>query len=199
MFPWKISKILRAADPKNTCNQQAAAFFLQYAQKKSHSNLNSHRYKTSKIFSLLKEFILWNTVVQTRIFKMDVAFSFISTIFPKQYSQNNLEKKILSFIHYPLYEYFTCHGVKVGPGPRDLGPRDPPQSLKVGRETPLKFKSGSPEPSSRIKSGTLGPPSKFKSGTNPHHICLTNSFFSEYFIVFLLIYFCFFLIRYKKI
>ena len=121
------------------------------------------------------------------------------TVFPIQCFQNNLEKKILSFIHYPLYEYFTCHGVKVGPGPRDLGPRDPPQSLKVGRETPLKFKSGSPEPSSRIKSGTLGPPSKFKSGTNPHHICLTNSFFSEYFIVFLLIYFCFFLIRYKKI
>ena len=38
------------------------------------------------------------------------------------------------------------HGVKVGPGPQDLGPRDPghgtwdpPQSLKVGPRTPLKI------------------------------------------------------------
>ena len=39
------------------------------------------------------------------------------------------------------------HGVKVGPGPQDLGTpdprtRDPPQSLKVGPGTPLKCKSG---------------------------------------------------------
>ena len=35
------------------------------------------------------------------------------------------------------------HGVKVGPGPRDprIRDRDPPQSLKVGPGTPLKFKS----------------------------------------------------------
>ena len=44
---------------------------------------------------------------------------------------------------------FLCHGVKVGPGPRD-----PPQSLKVGPGTTLKFKSGTP-----------GLPTKFKSGT----------------------------------
>ena len=42
------------------------------------------------------------------------------------------------------------HGVKVGPGPRD-----PPQSLKVGPGTPLKFKSGTPGPPSKFKSGTL--------------------------------------------
>ena len=84
------------------------------------------------------------------------------------------------------------HGAKVGPspgtqdlailGPGTLGPetQDPPQSLKVGPETPLTLKSGNP-----------GPPSKFKIGT-PTHLSLMNSFFSEYFIVFLLIYFCVF-------
>ena len=62
-------------------------------------------------------------------------------------------------------------------GPRDSGPwdpgtREPPQSLKVGPGTPLKFKSE-----------TLGPPSKFKSGTPSPFF---NKFiFSEYFIVFL--------------
>ena len=44
------------------------------------------------------------------------------------------------------------HGVKVGPGPRD-----PPQSLKVGPGTPLKFKSGTPGPPSKFKSGTPSP------------------------------------------
>ena len=57
------------------------------------------------------------------------------------------------------------HGVKVGPGPRDLGTRDPPQSLKVGPGTLLKFKSGTLGPPSKFKSRTPGPPSKFKSGT----------------------------------
>ena len=37
---------------------------------------------------------------------------------------------------------FLRHGVKVGPGPRD----PPPQSLKVGPRTPLKFKNGTPGP-----------------------------------------------------
>ena len=50
---------------------------------------------------------------------------------------------------------FTRHGVEVGPGPRNLGTRDPPQSLKVGPRTPLKFKSGTPGPPSKFKSGTL--------------------------------------------
>ena len=62
------------------------------------------------------------------------------------------------------------HGVKVGPGPRDLGilgsgTRDPPQSLKVGPETPLKFKSGTPGPPSKLNSRAPGHPPKFKSGT----------------------------------
>ena len=52
------------------------------------------------------------------------------------------------------------HGVKVGPRTRD-----PPQSLKAGPGTPLKFKSGTPGPPPKFKSGTPGPPSKFKSGT----------------------------------
>ena len=56
----------------------------------------------------------------------------------------------------------TGHGVKVGPGPRDPGPwypetRDPPQSLKVGPGTPLKFKSGIPGPPTKFKSGTCSP------------------------------------------
>ena len=60
----------------------------------------------------------------------------------------------------------------MGPGPRFVGPQDPgtwdpgpPQSLKVGPGTPLKFKSGTPGLSSKFKSGTLGPTLKFKSGT----------------------------------
>ena len=59
------------------------------------------------------------------------------------------------------------HGVKVGPEPQEPGPLDlgPPQSLKLGSGTPLKFKSGTPGPLSKFKSGTPGPPSKFKSGT----------------------------------
>ena len=52
------------------------------------------------------------------------------------------------------------HGVKVGPGPRD-----PPQSLKVGPGTLLEFKNGTPGPPSKFKSRIPGPPSKFKSGT----------------------------------
>ena len=61
----------------------------------------------------------------------------------------------------------TWHGVKVGPALRDPRPQDPgpPQSLKVGPGTPLKFKSGTPGPPSKFKSRTPGPPSKFKSGT----------------------------------
>ena len=43
--------------------------------------------------------------------------------------------------------------------------RDPPQSLKVGPKTPLKFKSGTPGSPSKFKSGTPGPSSKLKSGT----------------------------------
>ena len=55
-------------------------------------------------------------------------------------------------------------GLKVGlgpqdPGPQDPGTREPPQSLRVGPGTPLKFKSGTPGPSSKFKSGTPGPPS----------------------------------------
>ena len=42
------------------------------------------------------------------------------------------------------------HGVKVGPGSRD-----PPQNLKVGPGTPLKFKSRTPGPPSKFKSRTL--------------------------------------------
>ena len=68
--------------------------------------------------------------------------------------------------------YKVRHGVKVGPGSRDPGAwapgiRDPepPQSLKVGPGTPLKFKSETPGPPSKFKSGTPGPPTKFKSGT----------------------------------
>ena len=60
------------------------------------------------------------------------------------------------------------HGVKVGPGPRDL-----PQSLKVGPHDPLQnFKVGSQDPLQSLK-------------VEPPHLSLMNSFFSEYFIVFL--------------
>ena len=70
------------------------------------------------------------------------------------------------------------HVVKVGqgprnPGPRDSGTRDPPQSLKVGPGTPLKFKSGTPVHLSKFKSRIPGPLSKFKGG-------IPSSFFNEF-------------------
>ena len=46
------------------------------------------------------------------------------------------------------------HGVKVGPEPRDTGP---PQSLKVGPGTPLKFKSGTPDTLQNLKVGSQDP------------------------------------------
>ena len=63
---------------------------------------------------------------------------------------------------------------------QDSGNRDPPQSLKVGPGTPLKFKSGTP-----------GPPSKFKSGT-PSPFFNEFIFFRIFHRFFLLIYFCVF-------
>ena len=58
------------------------------------------------------------------------------------------------------------------PGPWDLGPGIPHQSLKVRP----------PGPPKKFKSGVPGPPKKFKSGTS--HLFLMNSFFSEYFFAF---------------
>ena len=56
------------------------------------------------------------------------------------------------FFKKALYEV-KVHGVKVGPEPQDprpwdpdIGDRDPPQSLKAGPRTPLKFKNGTPSP-----------------------------------------------------
>ena len=73
--------------------------------------------------------------------------------------------------------YYWWHGVKVGPGPWDPGPRD----SRPG--TPLKFKSGTPRTPSKFKSGTSGPPTKFKSGT-------PSPFFNEF--IFKKIFFRFF-------
>ena len=60
----------------------------------------------------------------------------------------------------------------MGPGlqvekPQDPGIQDPepPQSLKVGRGTPLKFRFGIPGSHSKFKGGSPGPSSEFKSGT----------------------------------
>ena len=47
-----------------------------------------------------------------------------------------------------------------------LGPRDPPESLKLGPGTSLKFKGGTPGHPSKFENGTTGPPLKFKSGTS---------------------------------
>ena len=63
------------------------------------------------------------------------------------------------------------HGVKVGPGPWDPGPRNPgtrdpgpPQNLKVGPGTLLKFKSGTPGPPSNLKVGSQDPLQSLKVG-----------------------------------
>ena len=60
---------------------------------------------------------------------------------------------------------YDRHRVKVRPRTSGPGTWDPPQSLKVGLETLLKFKSGIPGPPSKFKGRTSGPPSKSKSGT----------------------------------
>ena len=90
-----------------------------------------------------------------------------------------MELNIFFYLPYFIRDVYKGHGVKVGPGPLDPGPQDSgtPQILKVGPRSPLKFISGIP-----------GPLSKFKSGTP--HLSLMNSFFSFFFIDFLLTYFC---------
>ena len=67
-----------------------------------------------------------------------------------------------------LTYYFHVHGVKVAPGPRDLGTlrpgnQKPPQSLKVRPGTLLRFKSGpqDPLPPQKFISGSPGRLSKF--------------------------------------
>ena len=50
------------------------------------------------------------------------------------------------------------HGVKVGPGPRDLGIRDHLQSLKVGLQDPLQnLKVGPKDPLRGLKVGPRSP------------------------------------------
>ena len=66
------------------------------------------------------------------------------------------------------------HDVKVEPGPRE-----PPESLKVGPGTSLKFKSGTPGPLQNLKVGLQDPLKSLKVG--PPYLSLMNSFFSEYF------------------
>ena len=61
-------------------------------------------------------------------------------------------------------------------GTRNLGTRDPSQSLKVGPQHPVQ----------NLKVGPQGPPGSLKVG--PPHLSLMNSFFSEYFIVFFLLF-----------
>ena len=75
----------------------------------------------------------------------------------------------------------------MGPGPRDPGPPDagtryPPQSLKMGPGTPLKFKRGTPGPLQNLKVGSQGPLQSLKVG--PAHLSLMNSLFFRLFIRF---------------
>ena len=86
------------------------------------------------------------------------------------------------------------------PGPATLGPgtRDPPQSLKMGLRTPLKFKSGTPGQPSKFESGTLGPPTKFKIGT-PSSLFNEFIFFRIFFAFFTYLFLCVFLNKIKKI
>ena len=85
-----------------------------------------------------------------------------------------------------------------GFGASGKGTKDPPQSLKVGPGTHLKFKSEVSGPPSKFKSGVPGPPTKFKSGIP--HLSLMNSFFSEYFLAFFYLFiFVLFLDKIQKI
>ena len=52
----------------------------------------------------------------------------------------------MNFNRYVADASINGRGLKVGPGPQDPGP---PQSLRVGSGTPLKFKSGTPGPLQR--------------------------------------------------
>ena len=90
-----------------------------------------------------------------------------------------------SIVIYMLVDFIMRAWCKSGT--RNLGTRDPSQSLKVEPGTPLKFKSGTPAPRSKCKSWTLGSPSKskFKSGT-------PSPFFNEF--IFFRIFHRFFLL-----
>ena len=74
-----------------------------------------------------------------------------------------------------LTYYFHGHGVKVGPGPRDLktlrpGTQNPPQSLKVRPGTLIRFKSGpqDPPPPSKVYKWDPGTPFKVLK-RDPHN------------------------------
>ena len=69
-----------------------------------------------------------------------------------------------------------------GPGTSRLRTWDPPQSLKVGLRTHLKFNSGTQDPIQNSKVKLQEALRSLKVG--PPHISLMNSFFSEYFIAF---------------
>ena len=86
----------------------------------------------------------------------------------------------------------------LGFGASRQGTKDPPQNLKVGPGTALKFKSEVSGPPSRFKSGVPGPPIKLKSRIP--HLSLMNSFFSEYFLAFFYLFiFVHFLDKIQKI
>ena len=74
---------------------------------------------------------------------------------------------------------YAGHGVKVGPGPQEQGPRDqvPPTKFKSGTRDPPKFKSATPGAPSQFKSGTPGTSSKFKSGTPYNNISSLLDYF----------------------
>ena len=77
--------------------------------------------------------------------------------------------KLLRYIHYHCLSFTQknkawCNSGTRTPGRKTSGP-GPPQSLKVGPGTLLKFRRGTPGSHSKFKGGIPGPPSKFKSGT----------------------------------
>ena len=59
---------------------------------------------------------------------------------------------------------YDRHRVKVGPRTSGPGTWDPPQSLKVGLETLLKFKAGSQDPLQNLKVEPQDPLQSLKVG-----------------------------------
>ena len=105
------------------------------------------------LFNIFCAFVTCLTVIFSLFSKESALVALKLTISP-------LAAKASSSVQY--CHKIPGHGVKVGPGPRDLRTleprtRDRPQSLKVGPGTPLKFTSGTPGPPTKFKSGTPSP------------------------------------------
>ena len=153
-------------------------------------------YKNGMQWNTVKNRLHWNTFSASEWACFSSLFSTCFIVFTNKKLFLETLTCVLKYLKLtrPTTACYTSkrHGVKVGPGPRDPGPQDPPQSLKMGPETPLKFTCGTPGPSSKFKSGVPGPPTKFKSGTRSSFLNEFTFFQNISSLFFTYLFFCLF-------